>query len=81
MIFPQIKVILINYICDSPKFIKYKKNHRKSRINKKWHKKYGAIYEECQGKAYEVFGEFYCCPHYKAKLEEAIKKQNENQKQ
>ena len=56
------------YLCDPPRFIRWKRNHRKARINKKWHKKYGAVYAYCQGKGYQVGGQLVVCPCMKAQL-------------
>lgn len=50
-------------LCDSPAFLRWKRNHRRSRINKKWHKKYGGVYSKCPGKGINVFGFLYLCPH------------------
>ena len=42
------------YLCQ-PRFVRWKKTHRKSRIRKKWRKKYGAV-TACAGYAYEMKG-------------------------
>lgn len=44
------------------KFVRWRRNHRKSRINKKWHKKYGFI-AECGGYGFHMDGMgMYVCP-------------------
>lgn len=35
------KILCSAHACQQPKFLRWKKSHRRSRINKKWHKKYG----------------------------------------
>jgi hypothetical protein len=61
------------YLCDSPVFLRWKKNHRKSRINKKWHKKYGAVYKPCPGKAYRMRGfGIVVCPCVAAAFEKKL---------
>lgn len=50
----SIPIIVNQYACEGPKFLRWRKSHRRSRINKKWHKKYGAIYKPCPGVWYEV---------------------------
>ena len=42
-------------------FAGWRKNHRKSRINKKWHKKYGPLLR-CRGHAYRLGAQVVCCP-------------------
>lgn len=42
------------------KFVRWRKTHRKKRINKKFKKKYGAIYA-CDRKCYVIGGYIYCC--------------------
>ena len=55
-------IFLSNYLC-TYEFAGWRKNHRRSRINKKWHKKYGSI-RKCPGKAVQVAGlGLACCPH------------------
>ncbi len=44
------------YACTPKKFLRWKKSHRRSRINKKWHKRYGAEYEVCRGVAFQIAG-------------------------
>lgn len=57
--------VTVNYsLCDTKK--KYVRRHRKSRINKKWEKRYGAnlvVEKECSGVSYQVRGAIFCCPH------------------
>lgn len=61
------KVIQSIHLC-RPEFVRWCKNHRKKRINKKWHKKYGAIYA-CKGHAYQVAGVgVVACPCILSKL-------------
>lgn len=57
-----------DYMCKT-EFVRWRKNHRKSRINKKWHKRYGAI-ARCKGVAYNVAGMgIVMCPCVKAALD------------
>lgn len=35
-------------------FLRWARTHRKSRIAKKWRKRYGAVYSECPGVGYEM---------------------------
>lgn len=71
MLLGGVRVILNNYLCERP-FVRWARTHRKARINKKWRKRYGAIYANCPGKAWEVAGfGIVVCPH----VYEAIKKE------
>lgn len=47
-----VRVQVSRFICDGPQFVRWRKSHRKSRINKKWHKRYGAIFTTCPGKPF-----------------------------
>lgn len=47
-----IPVIVDRNLCQ-PEFIRWRKKHRKSRIAKKWRKKYGAV-TACKGVAFEI---------------------------
>jgi hypothetical protein len=47
-----IPIIVDRYIC-KPEFIRWRRKHRKARINKKWRKKYGAVIA-CKGVGYEM---------------------------
>jgi hypothetical protein len=56
-----IRLTIDRYLC-RPEFVGWKKSHRKARINKKWHKRYGPILR-CKGHAYHVRGMgIVCCP-------------------
>ena len=62
-------VQISHYLCDLPTFLRWRRNHRKVRINKKWHKKYGYITKPCPGKCYEIRGiGLVMCPHFKEQL-------------
>lgn len=50
--FHGIPVKVNEYACELTTFLRWKKNHKKSRINKKWHKRYGAVYKTCPGVVY-----------------------------
>lgn len=59
-----IRITESRYICESPRFLRWRRNHRKSRLNRKWHKKYGAVMTTCPGVYYEVRGQgLIMCPH------------------
>lgn len=51
-----------NYICEPPTFVRWKRSHRKARINKKWHKLHGPVTSTCRGVAYRMGGEMIACP-------------------
>lgn len=71
------KIIVSKSLCMKT-FIRFRRNHRKARINKKWHKKYGAI-STCESKTAEMLnGTIIMCPCRKRELDEAIKKQNQS---
>ncbi len=53
-------------------FVRWRKNHRKARINKKWHKKYGYVSECKQDSVYQVMGRLIGCPCMIAKLRQQI---------
>lgn len=60
------------YLCEV-KHVRFRRNHRKTRINKKWHKKYGAI-TRCVANPKEIKGMgFFMCPCRERELKEAIK--------
>lgn len=62
MNFAGLNVMVSHYLCEPPRFLRWRRNHRKSRINKKWHKRYGAVYSACPGKAYQLGGRLMVCP-------------------
>ena len=63
------KVSVNRYLCNGGKFVRWKRSHRKSRINKKWHKRYGMILSKCSGVCYEVQGiGMVMCPCVEAQL-------------
>jgi len=72
---PFITQIVVNkYLCMST-FIRFRRNHRKKRVNKKWHKKYGAI-TKCESTVLQRHdGTLIMCPCRKTELDTAIKKQ------
>ena len=71
------RVLVDPNICEKV-FVRWLKSHRKSRINKKWHKKYGATIK-CNGVAFEVNGiGLVCCPHFKQLMDKEIKVRNES---
>lgn len=53
--------LTIDYQLCQLEFVGWKKNHRKARINKKWHKKYGPILR-CKGHVFRVGSKIVCCP-------------------
>lgn len=61
-------------LCEVPSFVRWKRNHRKSRINKKWHKRYGAEMKYCKGVAYRVGREFFVCPCMNELLKKELEK-------
>ena len=63
-----ISVVKSPYLCDSPKFLRWRKSHRKARINKKWHKRYGYETTTCPGVAYQM-GRQLMCPCVVAQME------------
>lgn len=60
-------VYINEWLCET-KFVRWRKSHRKARINKKWHKKYGAIYSHCVGRGYQMGGKLILCPCMAAAL-------------
>lgn len=56
------RLLVCRWLCDPPKFIRWKRKHRKARINKKWQKRYGAVYEYCKGVAWNACGNLHVCP-------------------
>lgn len=71
------KIIVSKSLCIRM-FIGYKRNHRKARINKKWHKRYG-MKTKCEVEICEMNnGSLVMCPCRKRELDEAIKKQNQS---
>lgn len=76
--FSGIPISVSSYICEYP-FLYWKANktHRRSRIRKKWLKRYGrtAIYGPCPGKAFKLRGMgLVVCPHIKAELDKTTEK-------
>lgn len=61
-------VYVESHLC-RPHFVRFRKNHRKARINRKWHKKYGAI-TRCDGHAYQVLNRLIVCPCSMRKMRE-----------
>jgi len=49
-----IKVTISRMLCQQ-EFVRWRKSHRKARINKKWHKRYGPV-TVCKGHGYQVAG-------------------------
>ena len=47
-----IQIVVYHFLC-KPEFIRWRRQHRKSRINRKWQKRYGAVVA-CKGVCYEV---------------------------
>lgn len=54
------RVICQRHLC-RPQFVKWNKRHRRSRINRKWQKRYGALVR-CDGVAYKVEDTLLVCP-------------------
>ena len=75
-----LSVVVSKMLCDGPRFVRWRRKHRKKRINKKWQKKYGAVVEQCKGKGHVVdVGNgpvVYLCPHAKAKFDREIAEAN-----
>ena len=67
-----LKMLTSQYMCETPAFIRWKRNHRKSRINKKWHKKYGAVMSKCKGVAWQIGMNLYTCPCMTAALKKEM---------
>lgn len=72
-----LKINISNYLCNV-QHVRFRRNHRKARVNKKWHKKYGSI-TRCVANAFQIEGMgLVMCPCRKRELDEAIKKQNQS---
>jgi len=71
-----IKVYVDHFLCQ-PDEIRQRRTNRKSRINKKWRKKYG-IERICHGRSYIFSGNAHMCPHFHAKLKKKIDVENES---
>lgn len=70
------RVTVTRFLCERP-YLGQARTHRKSRINKKWRKRYGIKLGPCPGKEFSVRGMgFFVCPHVMAELEkiEELKK-------
>lgn len=65
----QMPVKVSRYLCQ-PEFAGWLKSHRRSRINKKWHKRYGPRLR-CKGRAYQIGDTFVVCPCVERKMREA----------
>ncbi len=72
MMLGGIPVYANSLLCDGGKFLRWRKNHRKSRINKKWHKKYGFEVTQCSNPAFRVGDKLIVCPHAMRELEKTI---------
>lgn len=73
--FPSIfsnEIIVDKYLCQVT-FIRFKKSHRKSRINKKWHKRYGIITACVNDKAFKVGNKILVCPCMFEKMKKGLK--------
>jgi len=57
-----IEIFLSSYLCETPKFLRWKRTNRNNRIAKKWRKKYGAVLQYCRGVMVETPGRFTVCP-------------------
>lgn len=68
--FSGLQICVNPYLC-SNEFVRWVRNHRRSRINKKWHKRYGMI-TRCSGsdRAYRVGDMVVCCPCLGKKIQE-----------
>lgn len=63
------KIYVSTFLCERP-FLRWARPHRKTRIAKKWRKKYGAIFGRCPGKAFQLLGMgMVVCPCVMAALE------------
>lgn len=56
-------------------FVRWRKSHRKSRINKKWHKKYGAIHRCANTEGIRMGDSLHVCPCVKAKMDRIFVRQ------
>lgn len=56
------RMLVDRWICTPARFVRWRRKHRKSRINKKWQKRYGPVLETCKGVAYNVGGTMLACP-------------------
>jgi hypothetical protein len=54
--------VYVNPILCNRVFLRWARTHRKRRINKKWRKRYGAIFRPCPGIVLEFYSAFYLCP-------------------
>lgn len=61
-----------HFLCER-RFLRFAKSNRRARINRKWHKKYGVVYTECPGKAWQMGDTLYACPHVAAALQKGCK--------
>lgn len=65
-----LRVTVQRHLCQT-KFLRWARTHRRSRINKKWRKKYGPVIAPCPGFAFEIAGMgLLVCPCVAAKLKE-----------
>lgn len=48
------------------------RRHRKSRINRKWRKKYGVRSAPCPGLVYRMMSSVHCCPCGREKLKAGV---------
>lgn len=72
-----IKITVDAHLCEYP-CLGQAKRHRKSRINRKWLKRYGVKSGPCPGKCYEIRGMgLLMCPHIKAELDKVTKLQDD----
>lgn len=69
----DMQVVVSGSMCEPPTFLRWKRSHRRSRINKKWHKKYGAVMKPCPGRAFQLPGcKLVVCPHVNAMLRKLV---------
>lgn len=59
-----------SHLCQM-EFVRWRKTHRKSRINKKWRKRYGAVLA-CKGHGYQMAGSVVGCPCFVKRLRDEI---------
>lgn len=65
-----IRVVVDKFLCRTDRLVQ-RRTHRKSRINKKWRKKYG-FDSVCKGHTVIIGRDARVCPHVKAKLDKRV---------
>ena len=71
-----IRVYVDPFLCQNDE-IRQRRTNRKSRINKKWRKKYGLV-TICRGHTFMVGPMAHMCSHFLARLKKKIDVENES---